>query len=185
LRKWRAEHTFLSLVGEVVFLLVFVILPFRTFIAQPFMVSGESMAPTFSDDDYLIVNQLSKRVSGEFDRFDVVIFRYPKDESKFFIKRIVALPGERVMVSNDQVTIYNENNPEGLTLDNGYTQGITTGSNDITLSQDEYFVLGDNRSNSSDSRFWGPLPLKNIIGTPLIRVYPFNKADLQPGQVLP
>jgi len=182
---WRDEHTFLSLILEVVVLVVFVVIPVRTLVAQPFMVSGDSMLPTFTNNNYLIVNQLSQHLGGDLDRYEVVVFKYPGDDTKFYIKRLIGLPGERVVVANGEVTIYNEEYPEGLPINSDYAQGRTIGSSDLTLSETEYFVMGDNRENSSDSRFWGALPEDNIVGSPLIRVFPLSSISLNPGNVNP
>lgn len=184
-KEWRQRHSFLSLIFEIVLLFLFVVLPFRTLIAQPFVVSGDSMIPNFANKDYLIVNQLEKRFENGLNRFEVVVFKYPNDPSKYYIKRLIGLPGEQVIVKDGQTTIVNTNNPDGLIISDGYVAGETIGNIEITLASDEYFVMGDNRENSSDSRFWGALPKDNIIGTPAVRLYPFDNAGLQPGKVTP
>ncbi len=158
-----------------------IVLPVRWFIAQPFIVSGSSMEETFHNNDYLIVDQLSYRLDDP-KRGDVVIFRYPIDTSKFFIKRIIGLPGETVSVDGQTVTIINNEHPEGFVLSEDYAN-IGTKDNDtkITLKENEYFVLGDNRDHSSDSRVWGILPSEDIIGRALLRLYPPTQASLMPG----
>jgi signal peptidase I len=174
-----AKSSFWELVRYAVVALIIVV-PFRIYIAQPYIVSGASMDPTFKDADYLIVDQISKRFE-EFPRESVVIIRYPKDPSKFFIKRLIGFPGDTVEIKKGVVTIYNDQNKEGLKLNEPY---IVYGKQDDfseKLGPDEYFVMGDNRAGSSDSRIWGPVPKKYIIGRPIVRLFPFNKIDFWPG----
>ena len=157
-----------------------IVVPFRIFIAQPYIVSGSSMDPTFKNADYLIVDQLSKRFEDP-KRESVVIIRYPKDTSKFFIKRLIGFPGETVEIKNGIVTIYNKDNKTGLKLNEPYVIYKKADNSTITLGPDEYFVLGDNRAGSSDSRVWGTLPEKYIIGVPILRLFPLNKISVWPG----
>ncbi len=158
-----------------------IVLPVRWFIAQPFIVSGSSMEETFHNNDYLIVDQISYRLDDP-KRGDVVIFRYPIDTSKFFIKRIIGLPGETVSVDGQTVTIINSEHPEGFVLTEDYANiGTKDNDNKVTLKENEYFVLGDNRDHSSDSRVWGILPKEDIIGRALLRLYPPTQASLMPG----
>ncbi len=157
-----------------------IVVPFRIFIAQPYVVSGSSMDPTFQNGDYLIVDQLSKRFE-ELERGSVVIIRYPKDPSKFFIKRLIAFPNERVEIRKGVVTIFNEKQEQGLVLDDSYVVYKKGDDFSIQLRDDEYFVMGDNRANSSDSRVWGTLPKKYIIGQPILRLLPLEKIGLWPG----
>lgn len=164
-----------------VFIALIIVVPFRIFIAQPYVVSGSSMDPTFKDGDYLIVDQLSKRFADP-ERESVIIIRYPKDPSKFFIKRLIAFPGERVEIHAGIVTIFNDNNPNGLTLDNSYVEYKKQDEFKIELGEGEYFVMGDNRASSSDSRVWGSLPRKDIVGEPILRLLPVKEAGFWPGQ---
>lgn len=159
-----------------------IVIPIRVFIAQPFIVSGTSMVPTFQNSDYLIVDEISYRFHSP-ERGDVIVFRYPKDPKKFFIKRIIALPGESIAIDSEGiVTIKNTASPEGFTLDEPYVKNIQRQPYpEKTLTGDEYFVMGDNRSGSSDSRAWGTLPRKNIVGTALFRLIPFAHAAVHPG----
>lgn len=189
--------SFLWEVVKVFFWAVVIILPIRIFLFQPFFVQGASMEPNFKDGDYLIVNELGYKITDsadligvhlftvdsfrEFSRGDVVVFRYPKDPKQFFIKRIVGLPGEKVKVENGRVTIYNEQNPDGFLLnEQAYLPAnlLTNTPATAQLSDQEYFVLGDNRGASHDSRVWGPLPKKDVIGKVLIRAWPINKAEI-------
>ncbi len=177
----KKEHFFKDLIkfGILAFI---VVLPIRFFVAQPFIVSGASMDPTFETGEYLIVDQLSYRI-GEPERGQVVIFKYPKDPSKYFIKRIIGLPGESVEINGTTVTIKNKTYPNGFTLDEPYISEVNEKEDNIkvTLKDTDYFVMGDNRRQSSDSRVWGTLPRNLIIGTPLIRLFPFQKISVHPG----
>lgn len=150
-----------------------IVLPFRYFIAKPFVVEGASMYPTFKNGHYLIVDELSYRFT-EPKRGSVVVFRYPKDESKSFIKRIIGLPGEIVSIREGKVTITSSAYPEGLTLKEPYIELPKSDTLTYTLGEGEYFVMGDNRAQSADSRIWGPVPEKDLIGRPILRVVPFG-----------
>lgn len=162
---------------------IIIVVPIRFFVAQPFIVSGASMESTFSNGQYLIVDQLSYRFNSP-KRGDVIIFRYPKDPSKFFIKRIIGLPGESIEIQNKTITIRDENNPGGLVLSEPYLDDSNVRSSFITISlaDNEYFVLGDNRKASSDSRIWGALDEELIIGRALIRLFPINTIKIFPGK---
>jgi signal peptidase I len=175
----KQKSTFWELVRYTVLALIIVI-PFRIFIAQPYIVSGASMDPTFKDADYLIVDQLSIRFE-EPKRESVIIIRYPKDPSKFFIKRLIGFPGETVEIKKGAVSIYNDNSKEGIKLSEPY---IVYGKQEDFLKKlgaDEYFVMGDNRAGSSDSRMWGSVPRKYIIGIPIFRLLPLDKISIWPG----
>lgn len=158
-----------------------IVIPIRMFIAQPFIVSGESMVETFQHGQYLIVDQVSYKI-GKPQRGDVVIFRYPVDPSKFFIKRIIGVPGDEIVIEDNTVTIYNEANPEGALLDEPYITDMTNSKDDKKeLGDREYFVMGDNRNHSSDSRSWGVLMEDRIVGRALIRLFPPQSLDYLPG----
>ncbi|MEK7094073.1 MAG: signal peptidase I, partial [Patescibacteria group bacterium] len=107
-------------------------------------------------------------------RGEVTVFRYPQNESTFFIKRIIGLPGERVKLENNVITIYNDEYPNGKTIEEAYLGNdlITSGSTDLELKDNEYFVLGDNRLFSYDSRNWGVLPERDIVGLVRLRLWP-------------
>lgn len=160
-----------------------IVIPIRTYVAQPFIVSGASMDPTFATGQYLIVDQLSYHFEAP-KRGEVIIMRYPRDPETFFIKRIVGLPGETLSMDGGKVTITNNDNPKGFMLDEKYItkEHRTSDTFTITLGYDEYFVMGDNRPQSSDSRSWGPLESKYIIGRPFARLLPFSKASIFPGK---
>lgn len=163
-----------------VMIAVFIVLPIRLYVAQPFVVSGASMDPTFENGEYLIVDEISYRFS-EPTRGEVIIFRYPQDTTKFFIKRIIGLPGETVEIQGKEVRIVNEEHLKGFSLDESYISRETEGSMKIKLRSDEYFVMGDNRPASSDSRIWGPLTRDLIIGRAFLRLLPASHVGVFPG----
>lgn len=192
----QSIKSFLKELFIVVAMSLVIVLPVRIYIAQPFIVSGQSMDQTFADKQYLIVDQFTYRFIQEPKRGEVVIFRVPEealalsnyvlDKKMYFIKRIIGIPGDTVEVKDNQVTIYNTENPNGLKLQEDYVyidKMIPTRNVNIKveLKSDEYFVMGDNRNNSSDSRFWGPLKRINIKGRPLVRLFPFTKISIFPG----
>ncbi|MBI1833660.1 MAG: signal peptidase I [Candidatus Andersenbacteria bacterium] len=157
-----------------------IIIPIRYFLVQPFFVRGASMDPTFHDGEYLLIDQLSYRFR-EPRRGEVIVFRYPQEPSQFFIKRIVGLPGETVRIEDGRVVIVNNQLQQGAAIDeSGYLpEGLRTGGHvEMTLQKDEFFVLGDNRPASSDSRAWGVLPEEDIIGRTWIRAFPFDRLSL-------
>jgi signal peptidase I len=173
-----------SLLSEIVRFSLFaliIVLPIRLFVAQPFIVSGASMEETFSTGEYLIVDQITYRFE-EPKRGDVIIFRYPKDPSKFFIKRIIALPGDTINIDGDNVVLTNSENPDGVVLDEPYILDMKPGTT-ITenLGDGEYFVMGDNRNASSDSRSWGVLQRDKIIGRAFLRLFPLTEIGVFPG----
>jgi signal peptidase I len=160
---------------------ILIVAPIRFFIAQPFIVRGESMNPTYADGQYLIIDELTYR-REQPERGDVIVFKYPKDASKYFIKRIIGLPNEKINIVGGIPTIFSAEEPEGKTLEEPYIKSLSFESISETLGDDEYFVMGDNRSNSLDSRIWGPLPKKNIIGRVIVRLFPFREAGVFPGK---
>jgi len=169
----------LNFVGELVHVVVIslaIILPIRYFLIQPFYVNGASMEPNFHDHEYLIIDEISYRFS-EPERGDIIVFRYPDDPRQFFIKRIVGLPGERIVIANGKVYIYDDEHPDGQTLnEKKYLDNtFTPGDKDIKLSNDEYFLMGDNRTASMDSRAFGPVPRRFVIGKVMFRGWPPEK----------
>jgi len=167
-----------------IFLIAFIIIiPFRTFVAEPFVVSGSSMVPNFHNHDYLIIDRLSYLLLGQPKRGDVIVLKFPKDTSQYFIKRIIGLPGDKVCFSpncqgqDGHVYIFNSQHPDGVELNEPYISQPTYGQSMIApLSDNQYFVLGDNRTASSDSRVWGILPKNDIVGRVWTRIYPFADA---------
>lgn len=178
---------------KVILLALVIIVPIRTFIFQPFFVQGASMEPNFHNGEYLIINELGYKktvvAAGEKELFSVdsfkdlkrgdpVVFRYPGNPKQFFIKRVIGLPEERISLKNGTITIFNKENPKGIVLDESDylpTFAQTDGNNEYVLKKNEYFVLGDNRSHSSDSRTWGTLPADMIVGKVLLRAWPFGE----------
>lgn len=159
---------------------IVIIVPFRMYIAQPFIVSGASMDITFKDGDYLIVDQLTYDFKDP-ERGSVIIFKYPKDPKRYYIKRIIGLPGETIKIENQEVTIINKENPNGLKLTEPYIKFPSINQKEITLNDDQFFVMGDNRAQSSDSREWGPVARKFLIGRPILRLFPLTKLGFMPG----
>ncbi|MEK7088825.1 MAG: signal peptidase I [Patescibacteria group bacterium] len=157
-----------------------IVIPIRIYIAQPFIVSGSSMVPTFEDGQYLIVDEISYRL-GNPERDDVVVFRYPNDKTKFFIKRIIGLPNETIDIKGNTVTIINKEHLSGFTLDQSYIKNTANNNIHFELKSDEYFVMGDNRPASSDSRYWGAVSRKLLIGKVFLRLLPITKIDVLPG----
>ena len=177
------KKSFLQDVKEVAIFAIVVLailIPLRLYVAQPFIVVGASMEPTFLTGEYLIIDELSYRITDP-ERGQVIVFKYPNDPSKYFIKRIIALPNETISIKGDTITIKNKEHPEGFILDESYIN-FEKGP-DVTkeLNTDEYFVMGDNRSVSLDSRSWGPLPKRLIIGRAIVRLLPLSKIGVLPG----
>lgn len=153
---------------------------FRIFVAEPFVVSGSSMVPNFHNKEYLVVDKLSYRFN-EPVRGDVVVFKYPKDTSQYFIKRIIGLPNEKVQIDGGRVKVFNDQYPDGIVIEEPYlpSDDATFGKSDIvSLGSSEYYVLGDNRLASSDSRVWGILPEQNIVGRAWLRAFPLSEFGL-------
>ena len=161
--------------AKIVIISLLIILPIRYFVAQPFIVRGDSMYPNFQNGEYLIVNELTYRFN-EVERGDVVVFRFPNDPKQFFIKRIIGLPGETVRIEGGKVVIVSRTYPGGVVLGEPYIVEATPGNVEIRLDASEYFVLGDNRDASSDSRRWGPLPDHLVIGKAWLRAWPLDRA---------
>ncbi len=151
-KKSLGIYVFFGIVGIIVSLVV--VVPTRLYVFEPFTVSGEAMSPTYNNGDYLLINKFDK----SFERGDIVVFRYPKDPSKFFIKRIIGLPSEKVDIQGGKVII------NGQVLNESYYNGETLPDSSLTLEQYQYFVLGDNRMKSSDSRILGPITKSSIQG---------------------
>ncbi len=175
----HADHPFWELVRFAIIALL-VVVPIRAFIAQPFIVSGSSMYPTFEDGNYLIVDEISYRFETPA-RGDVIIFRFPKDKKKFFIKRIIGLPGETLEIRENIITIKNKDNPGGFVLNEPYVKNISYSDETMELKNDEYFLMGDNRGASSDSRSWGNVKKNLIIGRAFLRLLPLDGIGLLPG----
>jgi len=163
---------------EIILIAVLAVGGVRYFLVQPFLVNGSSMEPNFESGDYIIINEISYRFR-EPQRGEVVVFHYPNNERTYFIKRIIGLPTERIVIKNSEVKIFNQDNPKGFVLKESYLPKIekTAGDIDKTLGTDEYFVMGDNRDFSFDSRQWGTLKKSEIVGAAWLRLWPFDKAS--------
>ncbi len=183
---------------EIAILSLIIVLPIRTFIAQPFLVSGASMDNTFHNGNYLIVDELSYRFENP-KRGDVIIFKVPpeglalqhvaQDKTVFYIKRIMGLPGETIEINGDQVKIYESATSSGKILNEPYiyidkniSSNFSNIKEKVTLKANEYFVMGDNRHNSSDSRLWGVIQKSNIRGRVLMRLFPFTQISFFTGE---
>lgn len=173
---WQSAREYTVLIGTSL-LMVFLI---RTFVAQPFVVSGASMDPTFDTGQYLIVDQISYAFTSP-QRGDVIIFKYPLIPSRYFIKRIIALPGETIKIEDTTVSIKEIGQDDFTVLDEPYVELNRESFVETTLADDEYFVMGDNRMASLDSRTWGPLNESFIAGRALMRLFPVTKIDILPG----
>lgn len=164
--------------GLIVFIVAFAL---RYFVVQPYIVDGESMMPNYQNREYLLAEKVSYQL-GNPQRGDVVIFKYPKNPSVNYIKRIIGLPGEKVQIDKNRISIFNTAHPNGEVLGEDYipssylTQTPNNSLFNLTLADNEYFVLGDNREHSSDSREWGVLPKANILGRSWLTLVPLNLA---------
>jgi signal peptidase I len=162
---------------KIVLISLAIIVPVRYFLNQPFYVKGASMEPSFYDHEYLIIDEISYRFRA-VERGDIVVFKYPKDPAQFFIKRVIGLPGDKVEVKDGFVFIYTNNGANKYLLDeNQYLPATvkTNGEKMWTLGTDEFYVLGDNREHSLDSRYFGPVPRANLIGRVWLRGWPLNR----------
>ena len=178
----QKQKTFLKDIWDVIkftFVVLIIIIPIRMFIAQPFIVSGQSMLPNFHNGDYLIVNEIVYKERNP-KRGEIIVFRLPYNHHRFLIKRVVGLPGETIKIQNGIVTIITKDG-KTITLDEPYIREPFKSFGEWKLKNDEYFVMGDNRNNSSDSRVWGALKRNLIVGTPLIRLFPIKDIKIHPG----
>lgn len=170
--NWSIVLEFVKMGG----LALLTIVAIRYFLFKPFYVKGESMEPNFYDHEYLIIDELTYHLHQP-SRGDVIVFHYPNDPKEYFLKRIIGLPGERVKVAGGNVTVYNDAHPEGVAIDETYLPKDleTMGDQTTTLGTDEFFVMGDNRPNSFDSRRFGPINKSLIVGRALFRGWPFDR----------
>jgi signal peptidase I len=190
----RGEESWLSILlyALVALALAFLI---RFFIAAPYVVDGTSMLPTFQNWNYLIIEKMTACVPftsdciylGEPARGDVIVLELPQETTRDLIKRVIGLPGDTVVISGTQptITIYNQANPKGFVLNEPYIDPANYGGPTnitVTLGAGQYYVLGDNRNVSADSRTWGILPRQDIVGVVLLRLYPFNELGIFPGE---
>jgi signal peptidase I len=154
----------------------------RVFLVQPFLVDGASMSPNFETNDYLIVDKLTYFFKTPA-RGEVVVFKYPSDPKKYFIKRVIGLPGETVTILDGKTTVTKVDGNK-VHINESFVQNVSAeDSKVVTLAAEEYFVMGDNRPHSFDSRAWGPLDKKFISGRALVRLFPFNQIGLFPAGI--
>lgn len=154
----------------------------QAFIIRPFIVSGNSMDPTIKHKQYLIIDEVSYRLR-EPARGDVIVFKAPPEPTKYYIKRIIGLPGDTVEISDGKITIKNTAHPQGFTLDEQFIVHTQRDTLKAVVPIDSYFVMGDNRSGSYDSRQWGTVPKASIRGRALVRLLPLSTIDFLPGKV--
>lgn len=182
-KKSKRWSVFLSLVFDLVKLtaLAFIIVwPIHRFVFQPFYVSGPSMEPSFFNNEYLIIEKISY-LFRQPQRGEVIIFKSPEKPKDHLIKRVIGLPNERVVITGGEVYIYNGKFVQGLKLDEKkyLSPGMSTpGQIDVQLKENEYYVLGDNRIMSLDSRIFGPINQKNFTGRAWLRGWPFKRIGL-------
>lgn len=175
----KSENFFTELL-KFVLIAALIVVPVRIFVAQPFIVSGASMVPTFENGQYLIVDELTYHFSAP-KRGDVIVFKYPRNPSEFYIKRIIGLPDETVYIQNGQISIKKADGST-LMLDEPYVINKGNGSDQTyAVGKDEYFVMGDNRPESSDSRSWGMMPKEDLVGRAFLRLLPFQNISVFPG----
>ena len=174
----RAGSYFWEIVRFAVITLLIVV-PIRAYVAQPFIVSGVSMVPSFENGEYLIIDELSYLLRSP-KRGEVIVFRYPRDPSKFFIKRVIGLPGETV-ISNEATLSVLTAEGKSIALEEPYIANNAFGPFEKKLGNNEYFVMGDNRKASLDSCFFGPVDRKCIVGRALVRLLPPTKISVFPG----
>ena len=173
---------------KLVIIALAIVIPIRLLVFQPFVVKGQSMEPNYHSADYLIIDELSYKLN-EPKRGDVIVFKYPKNPSVKYIKRIIGLPGETVEIQDANILITDASGKTRQLDESLYLpmSVIETWSKNIdmkplTLKSNEFFVLGDNRNYSSDSRIWGPVPFANIVGKTMFRASPAETfaEDLNP-----
>ncbi len=181
------KHPFWHAVREwvqVIIIALIIALPIRWLVAEPFIVNGASMDPTFATGQFLIVDRLTYRFEPP-QRGDVIVFEYPNDPSIYYIKRIIVLPKESFSVTDGKVFVANAAHPKGFIVDSSFVAADHSSYDNIattTMDATHYFVMGDNRAQSSDSRVWGPLDRHFIIGRPIVRLLPINNISILPGE---
>jgi signal peptidase I len=189
----RHREGFGSIVSTVAVLLIapLVAVILTAFVFQSYQVDGPSMQTTLYNNDRLIVWKVPKtwsKITGHQyvpNRGDVIIFvedqisSFGEEPSKQLIKRVIALPGERIVVKDNKATVFNKEHPDGFqpdqTLPYGNVIEQTSGDIDMVVPKDKVFVMGDNRPNSLDSRAFGPVATKDIVGKLVIRVWPLGE----------
>ena len=168
---------FLWEIVKVIIIALVIIIPVRYYLVQPFFVNGASMENTFHDGNYILIDEISYRFHDPV-RGEIIVFRYPNDQTQFFIKRVIGLPEETIEIKNNIVTIFNKEHPGGFVLKEAYLDANQETRNNIKykLDPNEYFVMGDNRLHSSDSRMWGSVNRALVTGRVFARAWPFTNA---------
>lgn len=167
---------------KVLIIAIAISIPIRLFIAEPFIVNGASMDSTFETGQFLIVDRLTYRFNKPV-RGDVIVFRYPNNPKVYYIKRIIGLPGETIDINEGIISIKDGTTGTTTILEEIYVDKDKKSfeNGHFNLGLNEYFVMGDNRLASSDSRVWGNLKEELIIGRPIIRIFPITKLSIFPG----
>lgn len=165
-----------------VMMTLLIVLPIRIFIAQPFIVSGASMNPSFADGEYIIVDQISYKTLQSPQRGDIIIFKSPQDPSKFLIKRVIGLPNEIIEILGEDIYIKKEGEDFKKIEEDYLKVDFNAYVKSLKLENDEFFVLGDNRNNSIDSRYFGAVKKDLIIGRAFLRLLPIGKINYLPGK---
>ena len=185
-------HDALSTIG-IVIMAPIVALFLTAFVFQSYQVDGPSMEPTLSDKDRLIVTKVGKtwsRLSGTDylpDRYDIIIFNQTgtfdggAETEKQLVKRVIGLPGDRMVVKDGVIRVFNAQHPDGFLVDSEGPEkdsiSNTDGNVDLVVPSGEIYVVGDNRDNSMDSRQFGPIKTKDVVGKLSLRIYPFDDFD--------
>lgn len=178
------EHSFVGKVGlffleviKITLLAGITIGLVRYFLFKPFYVKGQSMEPNYKEHEYLIVDEFTYRFR-EPKRGEVIVLNSPVSDNEYYLKRIVGLPGERVKIEDNKIVVYNDKFPQGIVVEEKYLVEDTPGSVQITMGPNEYFVMGDNRDASYDSRRFGPIKLDSVVGKTWLRGWPLNKISI-------
>lgn len=171
---------FLVEVAQIIIIAAAIIVPIRYFLIQPFIVKGASMEPNFFDSEYLIIDEMTYRFRN-IERGETVVFRPPGNESQFYIKRVIGLPGETVEIIDGTIKIYNLEYPNGVIIQEDYLEEETIGRSYVTLGLNEYYLMGDNRDQSLDSRTFGPVSVDDIVGRVWLRGLPIDRLGAVPN----
>jgi len=164
---------------QIIVIAAAIIVPVRVFLVKPFVVKGASMEPNFYNDEYLIIDEISYRFK-EIERGQIVVFQPPNNGTQFYIKRVIGLPGEEVQIEDGVITIFNAEHPDGVVVDEPYIDVYTQGRTRVKLGDDQYYVFGDNRNHSLDSRSFGPITKEAIVGRVWLRGLPVDRVGTIP-----
>lgn len=162
-------------VVETIVIAVVAVVLVRAFVAQPFLVSGTSMEPGFQNGDYLLVDEIAYRFR-EPSRGEVMVFKYPLDPRSYYIKRVIGLPGERVVIEGRTVTVHKKDGTSQVLTEPYVAHMFSAAKSEYVVKEGEYFVMGDNRDFSYDSRRWGSLPAQDVVGLVRFRLWPIDSA---------